>query len=253
MKSEKHSGRQFNRLFESISIYRSRRRNLAEINHQNDRSQGEIDDLIHKKVVRQLHDGLSQTVSALAMRVNFARRLMDEDPLAAQEELKKVEDLARDTTREIRNLIFILQPTSLDGHNLTEALGLLVEKMDELFSLKIELEVDAVLVNQLPLTDQKVIYYLVEEAIGSARKRNGSNHLTVRLNEFDQHAAQLVIEDRADSSSQMGFPFQSNEMESIQEFSELISGSVRVLEGGTKIQILFPLSEWNKSEIQPES
>ena len=116
MRSDEQAQQQINRLPVSIRLYRSRRRKQADISHQERRVSEEIDELVRQKIVRQLHDGLSQTVSALAMRINFARRMMDQDPIAAQQELEKVEDLARDTTREIRNLIFTLRPSSPGSH-----------------------------------------------------------------------------------------------------------------------------------------
>ena len=253
MRSDKQGQQQINRLDVSIRLYRSRKRKQADISHQERRVSEEIDELIRQKIVRQLHDGLSQTVSALAMRINFARRMMDEDPIAAQQELEKVEDLARDTTREIRNLIFTLRPASPGAHGLTESLELLVGKMDELFNLKIKLELDENVVTQLAMIGQRIIYSLVEEAVESARKRNGSTSLTVRLNKFDQQVAQLEIEDSEDVSKKMEFPFQAAEMDSIQEFGELIGGSVRVINEGTIIQVLFPLSDRTWGGIRPES
>ena len=111
--------------------------------------------------------------------------------------------------------------------------------MDELFDLEIDLDMDENLVNQLPIIDQKIIYYLVEEAIGSARKRNGSTHLTLILTKHDTQVAQLMIEDCADTAKKMEFPFQSAEMDNIQEFSELIGGSVGVLGGGQRFKSYF--------------
>ena len=65
---------------------------ITEDNHRTADLQKEIGELNRQKVVRQLHDGLTQTVSALAMRINYARRLIAVDPDAAGEELEKVED-----------------------------------------------------------------------------------------------------------------------------------------------------------------
>jgi len=42
----------------------------------------DIHDETRKKLARDLHDGPTQSVAALAMRVNFARRLMERDPRA---------------------------------------------------------------------------------------------------------------------------------------------------------------------------
>ena len=61
----------------------------------------EIQEEARKQLARDLHDGPTQSVAAIAMRVNFARRLIDRDVHAAGDELFKIEDLARRTTKEI--------------------------------------------------------------------------------------------------------------------------------------------------------
>jgi len=61
------------------------------------------------------------------MRVNYIRRLIERQPQQALEELWKVEELARRTTKEIRHMLFTLRPwCSKPG--LVAALGQLVEK-----------------------------------------------------------------------------------------------------------------------------
>jgi len=47
----------------------------------------EIQDESRKKLARDLHDGPTQSISAIAMRINFARRLMERDQKSASEEL----------------------------------------------------------------------------------------------------------------------------------------------------------------------
>ena len=54
----------------------------------------EIQEESRKKLARDLHDGPTQSIAAIAMRVNFARRLMERDPKATLEELYKIEDLS---------------------------------------------------------------------------------------------------------------------------------------------------------------
>jgi len=253
MISDQQAKQQIDQLSVSIRLYRSRKRKQADLDSQEKWVRGEIEEFVRQKIVSQLHDGLSQTVSALAMRINFAHRMMNNDPGAAREELEKVEALARDTTREIRHLIFILRPASPDSFKFTEALELLAEKLDELFNLRVELQVNDELVDQLPLVDQNIIYNLVEEAVDSARQRNGFTHLLVRLGKIDLQAAQLEIEHCGDFSEEIEFPFQIAELENIQEFSQLISGSVNVVDEGTKIQILFPLNEQSNLGTLPGS
>jgi signal transduction histidine kinase len=55
----------------------------------------EIQEQEHKKLARDLHDGPTQSMAAIAMRLNFARRLLERDPKATADELTKIEELAR--------------------------------------------------------------------------------------------------------------------------------------------------------------
>ena len=71
----------------------------------------EVQEEARKKLSRDLHDGPTQSVAAIAMRVNFARRLIDRNSNAAAEELYKIEELARKTTKEIRHMLFTLRPS----------------------------------------------------------------------------------------------------------------------------------------------
>ena len=74
----------------------------------------EVEEDARKKLSRDLHDGPTQTVAAIAMRVNYIRRLVQQQPQQALEELWRVEDLARRTTKEIRHMLFTLRPLVLE-------------------------------------------------------------------------------------------------------------------------------------------
>ena len=208
----------------------------------------EIEHLTRQKVVRELHDGLTQTVSALAMRINFARRLIATDPDAASDELEKVEGLTREATKEIRHIIFLLRPMEQGSFELPSAFEALADKMHSLFNIEISLDIEQDLANQLTLIDQLVIYSMVEEAVDSARKRNWSSHLSVILNKPGRQLVQITIEDRADFAGQIEKPFQGQELESIQNYASLVDGSVVVESDGMLIRILFPLTPSGDAE-----
>ncbi len=70
----------------------------------------EIEEDARKKLARDLHDGPTQSVAAIAMRVNYARTLLQKSPARVPEELEKIETLARSTTKEIRQMLFTLAP-----------------------------------------------------------------------------------------------------------------------------------------------
>lgn len=142
----------------------------------------DIQEITRRKLARELHDGLTQTVSALAMRANFARRTLESDPGAALLELEKVEDLARETAREIRHMIFILHPREIASMGIDTALGELVEKMYDLYNLRIEFSMDKAVGSQLGVSAQSILYAVVEEAVDILRKAGGADFLRLRVN-----------------------------------------------------------------------
>jgi len=210
-----------------------------EENHQSPDIQDEIGELTRQKVVRQLHDGLTQTVSALAMRINYARRLMTADPKAAGEELEKVEDLTRAATKEIRHIIFLLRPEGQGDFEIISELESLAEKMGDLFELVIEMDFNEVLVNQLPKEIQNVIYRIVEELIDSARKHN-EKMLFLNLSLTQSDLAQIKLEEGIEGDVSVN-SFQGMDLNNIQSYASLIGGSVILGKDGNLVQVLFPV------------
>ena len=95
-----------------------------------------------KKLARDLHDGPTQTVSAIAMRLAIARRLLDQNqPREAEQELGQLEDLARRTTQEIRTMLFTLRPLVLESEGLEAALQAMAVKMHDTYQQKVLVDI----------------------------------------------------------------------------------------------------------------
>ena len=141
----------------------------------------ELEEEAQKKLARDLHDGPIQTIAAITMRVNFARRLMDRDPEEAAEELMRVEDMARQTTREIRHMLFTIRPLILERSGLVAALYQLADKENEIHHQNVLIETDSELPHELDLGKQGALFYIAEEAVNNARKHAEAAHIWVRL------------------------------------------------------------------------
>ena len=204
-----------------------------------------------KKLARDLHDGPTQTVSAIAMRVNFARRLMERSPQEAGKELLQIEDLARRTTKEIRHMLFTLRPLVLESQGLTAALEAMAEKMRETYSQEVIIEIDNDVITQLDMGKLGVIFYIAEEAANNARKHANAEHIWIRLNQGAPEIATLAVEDDG-----IGFDVESVQtsydsrgslgMVNLRERAELVNGVLQVSSvpnKGTKIQIWIPMTE----------
>ena len=200
----------------------------------------EIGELTRQKVVRQLHDGLTQTVSALAMRINYARRMMPTDPEIAAEELEKVEDLTRAATKEIRHIIFLLRPEIQREQDLKSNLESLSEKMGDLFNLDIEMAINDDLVNRLSPDFQDVIYGLIEELIDNIRKHQVQAKVFLKLDLPKSDFVQLFFTDRTEGILADN-TFDVIDINLLQAYADLMDGSVIVDKEAKLVQVLFPI------------
>ena len=145
----------------------------------------ELEEEAQKKLARDLHDGPIQTIAAITMRVNFARRLIERDPDEATEELMRVEDMARQTTREIRHMLFTIRPLILERSGLIAALNQLAIKEKEIHHQNVLIQTDSELPPELDLGRQGALFYIAEEAVNNARKHAEAAHIWVRLRHTD--------------------------------------------------------------------
>lgn len=210
----------------------------------------EIQEEARKKLARDLHDGPTQTIAAIAMRVNFARRLMERDPQAASEELYKVEDMARRTTKEIRHMLFTLRPLILESQGMVAALMQLAEKMRETHGQNIIITADHEVAEDMEMASQGVVFYIAEEAVNNARKHAEAEHIWVRL---ERREDMFVLEVEDDG---VGFNVGAVDANyeqrgslgivNMRERAELVNGVLHIesTEGrGTCITVYVPLTD----------
>ncbi len=211
----------------------------------------EVHEEARKKLARDLHDGPTQSVAAMAMRINIARRMMEKDTKMAMEELSKIEELAHRTTKEIRHMLFTLRPLILESQGLSAALNSMADKMRETYNQNVIVNVDDNLAGQMEMGRQGVIFYIIEEAVNNARKHANAPNIWVRLHPFQQGMALLEIEDNGvgfdieamnkayDKSSSLG-------MVNLRERAELVNGLLNLQSTpgkGTNVSVYIPLTD----------
>ena len=209
----------------------------------------EIQEEARNKLARDLHDGPAQSIGAIAMRVNFARRLVNRDAKRASDELYKIEELARRTSKEIRQMLFTLRPLILESEGLRAALKDLSRKIDEMHGQTVHVDVDPQIESAMEVGKQGVIFFIVEEAVNNARKHARAENIWVRLKP-DGETALLEIEDNGvgfdvaevqDNYEKRG----SLGMVNLYERAEMVHGVLRFESTrgqGTRISVKIPMT-----------
>ena len=134
-----------------------------------------------RKLARDLHDGPTQSIAAMAMRLNFIKMVIKNNDLnKAYDEIVKVEDIAQRTTQEIRTMLFAMRPVILETQGLVAALNQFAEKLNATESF------DVIVRNKdyeggLNAEAEGVVFAIVEEAIGNAKKHAQATQINVNL------------------------------------------------------------------------
>ncbi|HLU10103.1 MAG TPA: GAF domain-containing sensor histidine kinase, partial [Oceanobacillus sp.] len=208
----------------------------------------EVEEDARKKLARDLHDGPTQSIAAIAMRMSYISRLYTKSPEQVPEELKKVEELARKTTKEIRHMLFTLRPLVLESQGLVAALNQLAEKMRDTHGQAVAVRVARDVEQYLDAGPQGILFYIIEEAVNNARKHAQAELISVTVNRQDD----MIIVQIADN----GVGFNTNAVNSnydqrgslgmvnMRERAEILEGTLSIdsEEGrGTVITVVVPL------------
>ncbi len=201
------------------------------------------------KLARELHDGPTQDVAAIAMRLNFARLLVERDPRRARAELERLEDLAHRTVKEIRSMLFTLRPMILETEGLVAALNQYAEHVLENDGLPVAIDAEEY-EDFLDLEAQGVVFAILEEAISNARKHAQASRVWVRLGvKGDLFVAEVIDNGR-------GFDVEAVEsgygargslgLVNLKERADLVGGTINIESApghGSRVTLLVPVSE----------
>jgi signal transduction histidine kinase len=211
----------------------------------------EADEEARKKLARDLHDGPTQDIAAIAMRMGIIQKLLERSPHEVPSELKKIEELARKTTKEIRHMLFTQRPLVLENQGLKAALGQLRDKMKETYNQALAVRVNPDAERALDTGQQGVIFQIIEEAVGNARKHAQAQLISILVNKQDDMVWVSVTDDG------VGFDARAAEARSVErgghlgminlrERAEMVDGRLTIESApgkGTSITLLVPIKD----------
>lgn len=201
-----------------------------------------------KRLARELHDGIAQTVANVVLRAEIAERMIEKRQTDGIEpELAALKKQARSGMEEIRKMIFNLRPMALDDLGLVPLLRKFTQDFEEKEKIHTSFE-HIGKEYRLPSAMEAAIYRLVQEAFLNVRKHAEATHVDLEIT-FQSQMLKLVIQDNG-----KGFPLETlNEkmfggehfgLLGMRERVELLEGRFDIESNpnaGTKVTMLIPL------------
>lgn len=199
-----------------------------------------------KALVRDLHDIPAQTIAAVKMRINVIQRMLERKSSGVMEELKQVEEMSQKANDEIRHVLFKLRPLALESQGLAAALEQLAEKTYKTFGQAVAVRVSPDVEAYLDKSKQGALFYLIEEAVGNARKYAQAQVIKVTIvRQKDVLVVQIADNGRGfDTEEKKEDGRDHFGLINMKERAELLDGTLTLKSApgkGTTINVIIPV------------
>jgi signal transduction histidine kinase len=198
-----------------------------------------------KRLARELHDETSQTLSALAMKIETALAAWPQE--ASRERLVEAKALTVRTLEELHRLIFDLRPSVLDDLGLLSAIRWYAERHLERRGIAVRCEFSGT-ESRLQPELETALFRVVQEAITNIAKHAGAETVLVQfLEREDQVAIEIEDDGRGFSPGSLPPPAARERglgLLGMRERVELFGGTFEIDSApgsGTRIAITVPL------------
>ena len=145
-----------------------------------------------KHLSRELHDEVGQTLSALKIAIETARRRCTDTKLA--DLLQQATDMTDTLVTDVREIARRLRPPPLDDLGLVAALRWHLDRIAGSTAMNIRFNADSVL-QRLPTDLELGCFRIVQEAVSNTIRHAGTSDVTVTLDRDEHHLRLSVCDD----------------------------------------------------------
>lgn len=199
------------------------------------------------RVSRELHDGVVQSLHAIAFRLYALRTRSTVTAGEREQELLEVQQLVQNEAANVRHLIHQLEPLDFDPRHLVDFLAGMVTRYRQDTGIGAQFVCDIPQVSLPPATCREIAGIL-REALANVRRHSGAQNVLVRLAR-QRGGWMLIVEDDG-----RGFEFSGRlshlELEESRRGPLVIKQRVRAIEGeltivsragqGARLEIRIP-------------
>ena len=201
-----------------------------------------------RRLARELHDGLGQTLTALTLQLERLREKLEGAlPPEAAAHLDDAVETARLALNETREMSRLLRPPVLDDLGLAAALSWLARTLEQRTGLKVELAFDP-RDERLDSDLETLVFRLVQEALTNVLRHAGVDRARVAV----QRAGELIALRVADAgrgfdpAAALGGGAAGSGLRGMRDRLELFGGRLEIVSApgqGTRLAAELPLTE----------
>ncbi len=224
----------FNDMLDRLALAHDRRRDMA-------RRALAAQEEERKRIARELHDETAQTLAALRVRLEVARR--QADPMRRDTALEEIRGALGEAMEGVRRFAHGLRPAALEDAGLSAAIQAHVRRLAEATEVPIEIEA-ADLRGLLSAPAELALYRILQEAIANAVRHAGAGRIAVRIRREGDTIRGLVSDDGRGFDPAAVMRGGGLGLFGLRERASYIGGAVEIVSrpgAGTRIEITVPL------------
>jgi two-component system, NarL family, sensor histidine kinase DesK len=189
-----------------------------------------------ERIARDLHDVLGHTLSLITLKSELAGKLIERDPAQAKNEIRDVEQTARQALADVRQAI--------GGYRSKGLAAEIKHAAATLETAGVQAEVLAPVI-ELPATQESVLALVLREAVTNVVRHARASHCRVEVERVHGHCRLEISDD-----GRGGLAVEGNGLRGMRERVEALGGSIeRDVNHGTKLTVQLPI-ELTKESVQ---
>ena len=213
----------------------------------------QLQDDERRRIARELHDSVGQTLAALGMNLSLVRN--DIERLSGiVSALNDSENLVREMSSEVRTISHLLHPPLLDEAGLCSAVRWYVDGFAQRSGIKVDLHLPEDF-GRLPAEMETAIFRVIQESLTNIHRHSGSSVARIQLRQVGEQVAVEVSDkgkgiprDKLEEMSSTGTPGVG--IRGMRERLRQLGGALEIesAKAGTVVSVMLPLERGPKQE-----
>lgn len=197
------------------------------------------------RIAADIHDGFLQDLSAVFLKAESAKMLLDRGQLEGVESaISDIKDMVRQEVQSLRDYIFEVRPPSLDEVGLAPTLKQMADRIANDNSLNGSFEL-AGSTQRLPEAIETILYRVAQEALRNIVKHAGAQKFSVRLERGEEDVFLQILDNGRGIDPDYAKRKRHFGIDTMRERVELAGGRFRIgrqNSSGTEVRATIPIN-----------